>query len=320
MVHTIVEYARTVEDPMARTIIELFPEAVDFYGILPFKPAPGGAYRYHREGALPNNIGFRGINEEPQEGHAVFNDLVETCFPIAGNIDVDRVLLNRYGPERRAREQIMAIKRKMKVWADTFIKGDSQSSPTEFTGLQNRLQIVGGDVSASNYDSRVVANSVAAGGGALSLQKLDLAIHHTENPTAIIMPRKIKSRFPAAQRDTQIGGFITFDKDEMGRPVTRYGELPVYTGYGITPFGEFLPFDEVPYGGGVANTASIYIVSFTDGGVCGIETLPMEVTDIGLTETGVWHRTNVEHDNGLVVEGAYAATRMTSITDAPIVK
>jgi hypothetical protein len=321
MVQTLIEYAKGMDiNSKERAIIELFPEAVDFMGALPFMTAPGGVYRYQQEGALPNNMGFRAINELPAEGHGLLVDKVEQTFPIAGNIDVDRVLVNRHGTERRTIDEKMSIKRKAKVWADTFIDGDNQSEPREYTGLKARLQPVGGSTDGTNYKSRVLANAAGSGGGPLALSQLDRAIGLVENPTAIIMPKAIKDRFAAAQRDTDIGGFITLDKDEMGRVVTRYGQLPIYCGYGVTNFGEFLPFDEVAVGGGSAVTSSIYIVRFSEDGVVGLEVSPMEVTDFGLLEDGVNMRVNVEHDVGMAVLDPFSALRMSSITNAAIVK
>ena len=316
MVHTLPEYAKTVTDPVARAYIELFPDASDVLAALPFKSAPGGRYGYHREGELPSNMGFRAINETPSEGHGVVNDLTEMCFPIAGNIDVDRVLIKRFGGDRRAMEEKMSIKKKAKVFTDTFIDGDNQSEPREFTGLKQRLQVVGASVDGTNYESRVLANSVAAGGAAPSLSNLDLAIGLVENPTHIIMPKKLLDRLPAATRATGVSGFITWDRNDFGKRVARYNDLPILTGYGITPFGAFLGFDEVGYGGGAAQTASIYVVNFSEEGVCGLETSAMEVTDMGLLENGVHYRTNVEHDVGLCIENPYAAIRMSSCTDA----
>lgn len=320
MVHNLLEYAKTETDPVKRSVIELFPEQSDILGALPFKTAPGGRYGYQREGELPNNMGFRGLNETPQEGHGVINDLTEQCFPIAGNIDVDRVKIKRFGSERRAMEEKMSIKKKAVVWTNTFIDGDNASEPREWTGMKKRLQIVGGSVDGSNYESRVFANSQASGGAPLSLSQLDLAIGLVENPTHILLPKAILDRFGAAQRDTGVSGFITWDKNEFGKREPRYNGLPILTGYGITPHGAFLDFNEVGYGGGAAVTASAYIVSFSEEGVCGLETAPMEVTDMGLLENGVHYRTNIEHDVGLCMEGAYAAMRLTSFTNAPIVK
>lgn len=318
MVHTLLEYAKGESDPIKRSIIELFPKSSDILGAIPFKTAPGGRYGYQREGALPTNMGFRALNETPSEGHGLINDLTEQCFPIAGNIDVDRALVRRHGMDRRSTEEEMSIKKKAAVWTDTFITGDNASEPREFSGLKTRLQAVGGVVDGSDYESRLIANATASGGGALSLAKLDIAIGLVNNPTHIIMPKAIFDKFGAAQRSTSVSGYITWDKDEWGQRGMQYNNLPVLTGYGITKHGPFMNFDEVAYGGGSAVTSSIYVVSFSEMGVCGLETAPMEVTDMGLLENGVHMRTNVEHDIGLCIEDPYAAIRLSSITNAAI--
>lgn len=320
MVHTLIEYAKTVEDVKSRAIIELFPEAVDFMGAIPFVSAPAGVYRYQEEADLPDNMGFRAINELPREGHGLLNDRVEQTYPIAGNIDVDRVLLNRHGSERRALEERMAIKRKAAIWANTFIGGDNQTAPREFTGLKSRFRAVGGSTDGTNYLSRVLANSTAAGGAPLSLAQLDRAIGLVENPNAIIMPKAVKDRFAAAQRDTNVGGFITLDGENMGKQITRYNGIPIYEGYGVSKYGEFLPFNEVAQGGGAAVTSSVYVLRFAEDGVAGLEQSPMQVTDFGLLENGVHYRTNIEHDVGMGVFDPFAGIRLTSVANAAIVK
>jgi len=318
---TLPEYAKGFElASKQRAIIELFPEAVDFMGMIPMVSAPAGVYRYQEEGALPTNMAFRALNEEPVLGHGLINDRVEQTYPLAGNIDVDRRLIARHGPDRRAQEERMQVKAKAKLFADAFIYGNNATAPREFTGLRSRLNIVGGSTDGSNYRSRVIANSAASGGAALSLAQLDRAIGLVESPNAIIMPKALKDRYAAAERDTQIGGFVTQDKDDMGRVVTRYNGLPIMTGYGVTRLGEFLPFNEVAVGGGSAVTGSIYIVRFSEDGVAGLEQSPMEVTDIGLTQGGVWYRTNIEYDVGMAVFDPFSAIRLSSITNAAIVK
>lgn len=322
-VHTLVEYAKTVPDLKSQAVIELFPAETDILRVLPFKTAPGGRYGYFREGALPTNMAFRGINETPTTGYGLINDFTEQCFPMAGQIDVDRVLLDRYGMERRSTEERMQIKAKAHLWARTFITGDNASNPKEWTGLKQRLRAVGAGsagVDGSNYESRLFANSQASGGAALSLAQLDIAISLVENPTHILMPYKLKNRFPAAVRDAGVGGLYTNDKEDMGHRVERYNGIELLTGYGVSKHGSLLNFDETAYGGGSAVTASIYIMHVGETGVCGIETKPMEVKDMGLIDNGVHYRTDVHHDNGICIESPYAALRMTSIADAAIVK
>lgn len=322
-VHTLVEYAKTVEDMKSRAIVELFPEESDILRAIPFKTAPGGKYGYFREGALPTNMAFRGINETPTAGHGLINDYVEQCFPMVGQIDVDRVILDRYGMERRTMEERLQIKAKAHLWTQTFLDGDNQSEQREWTGLKQRLRAVGSgstSVDGSNYDSRQFANSTASGGAALSLANLDIAISLVENPTHILMPFKLKNRFPAAVRDAGVGGVYTNDKEDMGHRVERYNGLELLSGYGVSKHGSLLNFTEVAFGGGSAVTSSIYIISFSEMGVCGIETTPMQVKDLGLLNDGTYYRTDILHDNGICVESPYAALRMTSITDAAIVK
>jgi hypothetical protein len=163
-VHTLVEYAKTVTDLKSQAVIELFPEESDILRVIPFKTAPGGRYGYFREGSLPTSMAFRGINEVPTDGYGLINDFTEMCFPMAGQINVDRVLLDRYGMERRTMEERLQIKAKAHLWAQTFINGDNQSSPRAWTGLRQRLRAVGSgnsSVDGSNQESRVFANSTA---------------------------------------------------------------------------------------------------------------------------------------------------------------
>lgn len=322
-VHTLVEYAKGVEDTKKRAVIEMYPAESDILRVLPFKTAPGGRYGYMREGALPTNMAFRGINETPTTGYGLINDLTEICYPMQGQIDVDRVLINRYGPDRRSTEEAMQIKSKAHLWTQTFIDGDNASEAREFTGIKNRLRAVGSGASSvdgSNYESRVFANSVSSGGAPLSLGNLDLAISLVDSPTHILMPYKLKHRFPAAVRDAGVGGLYTNDEEDMGRRVERYQGIEIITGYGVSKHGPLLGFNEVAFGGGSAVTASIYIMHIGEMGVCGLEASPMEVLDMGLINNGVHFRTDILHDTGICIENPYAALRMTSITDAAIVK
>lgn len=318
---TYLEYAKSFDiASKQRAIIELFPESVDFLSVLPFQTAPGGVYRYQEEAALSNGMAFRALNEEPSTAFGLVQDRVEQCYPIAGQIDVDRVQVQRMGSDHRSTLERMEIKKKASVWADNFMFGDNATNPRTPTGLKTRLRAVGGSTDGSNYMSRILANSASAGGAALSLAQLDRAIGLVENPNAIIMSKALKDRFAAAERDTAIGGFVSQDKDNMGRVVTRYNGLPIYTGYGITKLGAFLPFNEVAAGGGSAVTGSVYIVRFAEDGVTGLQTAPMAVTDIGLTPGGTFLRTDILHDVGMAILDPFAAIRLSSITNAAIVK
>lgn len=322
MAQTLVEYAKGMDDMKARAIVMMFSQASDILGVIPFQTAPGGSYRYLEEAKLPN-VAFRAINAAPTSSRGVMNERTESVYPLAGNLDVDRAILRRHGMERRSREEEMQIKRKSAVWTTTFIAGNNATTPTEFTGLQNRLKIVNGSIDGTDRRSRVIVNNNASGGGALSLSKLDRAITMTAKggtETVLIMSPLLKDRFIAAERNTSVTGQVIRTTNESGTPVTRYGGYRILTGYEATDEHDgLLPFTEVGNGGGAAVTTSIYVVTFGEGFVSGLQTAPMEVTDYGLLEDGATFRTNIEHDVGMAVEHGYAATRLSSITDAAIV-
>jgi hypothetical protein len=66
-------------------------------------------------------------------------------------------------------------------------------------------------------------------------------------------------------------------------------------------------------------TSSLYVVSFGEGNVCGIQLAPPRVADLGEIQASPVKRVRVEWYNGMVLENPYAASRLSSITNAAIV-
>ena len=60
-------------------------------------------------------------------------------------------------------------------------------------------------------------------------------------------------------------------------------------------------------------------MSLQEGNVCGIQLAPPRVQDLGELQTAPVKRTRVEWYCGMIIENPYAATRLTSITNASIV-
>ncbi len=212
------------------------------------------------------------------------------------------------------------MKKGARVWTDTFINGDNASDPKEFDGLKNRLVAdATGSVDGTVDDSRLLANATGSGGGALSLSKLDKAVELVDSPTHILMSRDLQTKMQAAARSPTISNNqITMDMDSnLGRRVTRFGDLPILTGYKVGKGSAFLPYNEVAYGGGSAVTSSIYVVSFREDGVCGIQTGEPEFLPVD-TDRGIFNRDLFEWDCGITIEDFYSAIRLSSITNAAI--
>lgn len=319
----LVEYGKGLSDPLSSGLIQQFGMESDVLTAIGFKTANQGRNIFERETAEPT-VAFRAINADPEISHGETEERQDQCYPISGLLEYDIVKLMRYGEGKRALEYEQIMRKGSAVWTDTFISGDNGSDPKEFDGIQNRFVAdAAGNVDGSTDDSRLLANATGSGGGALSLAKLDLAIDLVNRPSHILMSRRMKTKFRAAARDpalTNQAVNITNDMDsDLGRPVMRYNGIPILTGYEASKRSLFLPFNEVAHGGGSAVTSSIYVVSFREDGVCGINTAPPTIDDIGRTDKGTFNRDLFLWDCGITVEDHYSGLRLSSITDAAIV-
>lgn len=319
----LVEFAKGQTDLVASAMIEQFAASSDVLSTIPFKNVNQGVNRFDRETAEPN-VAFRALNAEPEISYGDEETFQDIVAPISGLIEFDRIKLKRYGERKRMTYMKGQMKKGARVWTDTFINGDNGSDPKEWDGMANRMVATNSgaastDVDGSNDDSRLLANATGSGGAALSLQKLDKAIELVNEPTHILMSRDMQTKMQAAARSPTItNNQVTMDMDsELGRRVTRFGDIPILTGYPVGKGSTFLPYNEVAYGGGSAVTTSIYVVSFREDGVCGIQTSPPEFEPVD-TDRGIFQRDLFEWDCGITIEDFYSAIRLSSITNAAI--
>ena len=311
---TITEYAKSlaIED-IRRPPIEMFARSTDVFDAMPFEGLKGSVFVYYRQAVLATPQ-FRAINESSSSGHGVITPLQENTAIIDHDIDVDRAIVDRHGPERRNYEEMMGMTAFGQLWATTVIKGDQSTNARVFNGLQVR----------ANKYSRTIANSAAAGGAALSLAKLDQTINAVNNPTHIIAPYLSRPLWIQAARNTTLSGFVMQEFDVSGNKgvgglKASYAGLPFLWGYPKDDHPYMLDFNEVGSGGGSAVTASLYVVSFGEGRLRGLNLRPMETRDIGLLQDGKTYRTHLNWDVGMVDEHKYCIARLSSWTNAAIV-
>jgi hypothetical protein len=306
---TLVEYAKgmDVNDP-ARPFIQMFAESTDIYAALPFEGLTGPVFEGYRTAQLPSPT-FRAINEASSNGGGKITPFQESSFVMDHNIDIDRAIIDRHGMNRRFQEERMLVAAAGRKWVDTFLKGDNTTQPREFNGLAKRSALF----------SRTISNSASSGGGALSLLKLDQAINAVNKPTHIIAPFDSKPLWIQAARTSSLTGFVIQTWDQVGGPKMTYAGLPILFGYEKDDNVPVLQFNEVGSGGGSAVTASLYVVSFGEGKLRGIQLKPMSWADKGLLEDGITYRTHLSWDVGLVDEHKYCFSRLTSWTNAAMV-
>ena len=140
------EFAKTVQDPLRRGIIETTFVEEPVFGIIPFRTVPGLALPYNQEESLPG-ISFRNINEAFTTTVGVVNRKVETLKPFGGMSDTDVVLIDAYGrQERTSRDQLHAKAMSVK-YVQTMLYGNSPASRAGtafddvkgFDGIQARV-------------------------------------------------------------------------------------------------------------------------------------------------------------------------------------
>lgn len=303
---TLVEAAKLESgDVLRQAIIELYAGSSGILMNLPFNTIAGNAMKYNREDSLPG-VGFRGVNEAYTASTGVLNPLTEALVIAGGDLDVDKFILDTMGQNQRSVHEAMKIRALSLAWTKKFIKGDNQSDPREFDGLQTRIT-----------GAQKIAAGSTANGTALSLSKLDEAIDQTLNPTHLIMSKAMRRRLTQASRSTTVGGFITMGVDAFGKPVQMYNELPIITVDLDNTQASILPFTEAATSG-TATATSIYVVSFTEDGVMGLQNGGIDVRDLGELQTAPVYRTRVEWYNGFGVFNGRAATRLYSIADAAV--
>ena len=287
------------------TITEMYVGSSSVLQTLGFDDIPGGSLTYNSEQTYPG-VGFRGFNEAYTPSVGVLNPKTEILTIAGGELDVDVALIKTRGMRQRAVQEAMKAKALGAAWTQKFFKGDSGSDPREFDGLQVRC------VGDQKFQAGATAN-----GTALSLAVLDEAIRRTLNPTALFMSSKMAIKFTAAARSTTVGGYISYDKNEMGQRVLMYNNLPILTVDLDGSGAEILPFTEAATSG-TATASSIYVASLGDTGIMGIQNGGMDVRDLGELPTAPVYRTRIEWLSGLAVFNGKAVTRLWSIADAAI--
>lgn len=287
-------------------VIAMFAQMSSWLNAMTFDNIAGNAYAYNREGVLPG-VAFRGVNESYTESTGIINPLAESLKIAGGDLDVDKFLVQTLGPQVRSQHEAMKVKALAAEITRAMIKGDSESNPREFDGLQKRCT-----------GNQVVSNSAANGGAALSLAKLDEAIDAVPGASAILLSRAMKRKFTKAARTSAVAGNIDFTQDAFGRPQTTYAGLPLLVAYPENDGTEPLAFDEAGTGGGTSCT-SLYIVRMGAGYVKGIQNGTMSVTDLGELDTAPVYRTRVEWYLSMCLEHGKAAARLRDISDADIV-
>jgi hypothetical protein len=197
------------------------------------------------------------------------------------------------------------------AWTQNFIKGDSRTNPRVFDGLQVRLN-----------GTQLIAN--AAGGAALSLAKLDEAIDAVDNPTNLIMNKAMRRLLSAAARNPNVTGHINWEVNQLGQRVMVYQDLRILIADYDNDGNDIMPFTESSSNGSSTLCTSIYVVSFGETMVSGIQgrvhgQFGMYLKDLGELQEKPAFRSRLEWDVAITVKHGRSAARLNGILNSAVV-
>lgn len=270
---------------------------------LPFREVQGSGLFYRKEVEL-GDVGFRAFNDSYEESYAEVRQYSEALKLFGSDIRVDRAIVELEGPQARA-YQIQAKTRAMRLAFEAlFVNGDSNSNAAEFDGLSVRLPAA----EAGNH-SQIIENAGAAAG--LDLGKLDEAIDAVDaqgGQKYLIMSKSARRHLSAVARAS---GQIDIARSEFGGQQLVYGGLPVLEidrDHKNVAILDSDPTDQ-----------SIYVVSFGNDHLTGIQNGGPQVRDLGEASDSPVLVTRVEWFCGLALINGRAAARLVNVdaTDNP---
>lgn len=308
MAITLLEASKQVKGEVFRSaVIEMFASTHDILTALPYIDIAGGSYNYLQEGELPG-VSFRGLNEAITTTTGILNPQVEHLKIVSSQLDVDNALLKMTSNDVRDTHERQHIKAHALNVADKIINGDSLNDPREFDGL--RVRIKGSQLIPANLGAPA-ANSP------LSLEALDKAIDEVKNPTHLIMDVAMRRKLTQAAKTPSVAGDLRFEKDDFGRRVGFYNDLPILLSDENNLGQRIIDFNEAGPAGGTTST-SIYVVSLMQDKVVGLQNGIMEAEDRGKIDDGNVLRTYFEWITGLAVLDGRSCSRVWGITNATV--
>ena len=264
---------------------------------LPFREVQGSGLFYKREESL-GDVGFRSFNDGYTESYAEVRQYSEALKLFGGDVKVDRAIVELEGPQARA-YQIQAKTRAMRLAFEAlFINGDSNSNAAEFDGLNLRLP-----AAEAGSHSQIIENANSA--AALSLDKLDEAIDAVAaqgGQKYLIASKSARRHLSAIAR---ANGQIDIERTEFGGQQLVYGGVPVLEldrDHKNVAILDSDPTDQ-----------SIYVVSFGNDHLTGIQNGGPQVRDLGEDTSAPVLVTRVEWFCGLALINGRAAARLTNI-------
>lgn len=296
-------------------VLKTFAETSPLLAAMPMLPIQGSAFAWTRQASL-GSAGFRAVNGSYTESAGTVETRTVAMKIIGGDLDIDEFLVQAHGPAHRAIQEQAKAALIAQTIAYQVIKGSvttaggATADANGFDGLQVRYG--GGFGSTAVVDGGENAGQIFANAGAsdaLSMRDLDTAIQAVENPTHLLMAKKMRVNIQAFLRGSSA---VQMVKDEFGRLVTTYNGLPILD---ADVLGTSSGLEQLGFNENNDSTTSIYCLSLTDMGLCMPTLGGVQVRDLGEQNSKAVRRTRVEMYANLADIHPRCVSRLYNIAD-----
>jgi hypothetical protein len=295
-------------------ILQTFAQASPLLAAMPLVSIQGNSFAWTRTSNL-GSVEFRAVNGAYTESAGSVEQRSVALKIIGGELDVDRFLVQTHGPEARSAHETMKATLLAQTIAHQIIKGSTTAIPgatanaNGLDGLQARFGAGFGANAVSDTGEnadQIVQNS---GGAALSLKSLDESIQAVDNPTHLLMNKKMKVNLTAFLRNSSS---ISTSRDEFGRIVTSYAGLPILE---ADVLGTSAGLQQIGFNENADSSTSIYVMSMSDMGLQMVQNGIIDVRDLGEQDSKPVFRTRVEWYCNLVDIHPRCVARLYDIQD-----
>ena len=285
---------------LVRGVIEEIITKDSVFNVLPFVPVNGKAYVYNRENTISEGD-FLDPNDTVNEGAATFTEITTKLRILAGDVDVDKFLMETMGDTNDQLAVQIALKGKAlaRKFERTLAIGNSGTNAKEFDGMAV-LSTAGQTLTAG------------PNGAAMTLGMLDQLIDLVPNGADAIVMRSGTIRAFKDLLRTVGGGTdaAMLQLENFSRPMLTHNGIPILV-------NDFLPGNEVQ--GSSSVTCSVYAVRLNelDGlhGIYGGPSAGIRVEEVGTVQNKDAWRVRLKWYTGLALKSTQSLARLKGVTN-----
>jgi hypothetical protein len=306
MAMTLIEFAKTTQDPLQRGVVKTFAETSPIFESLPFVDIPGNSWTYNQESVLPG-IAFRSLNGSYVESVGVIVPRTEKIKILGGDADTD-VMFEKWGAaavlDRRAYDLEAKARANARYFDKIFIDGDEGTTPIQFDGLNVRC--------AATQHLHADAGTGSAGANITENLMQCLADLVDGGPDLFLMGKKVYRNLASLFKGSTILAFG--DPNYFGKRPPSFNGVRIGILDKDNDGNEILPMDETE-GSSSGICGSMYALKFGAWQyLCGLQNNPVEVRDLGELQTKPVYRTRIEWPMTIGLFHPRCAARLQGIT------